>query len=273
MSKKYKIQGASKKIEMPNKYELYEGAVQDSEFDVELYNQIYSEINNTKALTLREDFCGTHWLCYEWIKQSSDHIAHGIDKSQEPIDFGFEKRTKNLTEEQKPRLKTLFKDVREVTDFKYNLIVAANFSYFIFKERKILLEYFKAVLASLDNNGLFIMDHFGGSGNEAGNIEEKDCVLNNRLKYKYFWHQKNYKPIKNEAEFAIHFKVPKNEKLRDAFTYDWRMWQIPEVKDVLLDAGFKDVVVYWEDDDGDFKQEIDGEEDAANWIAQIVGIK
>ncbi|HYE02244.1 MAG TPA: hypothetical protein VD963_03305, partial [Phycisphaerales bacterium] len=39
-------------------------------------------------------------------------------------------------------------------------------------------------------------------------------------------------------------------KLRRAFTYDWRLWSIPEVRDLLHEAGFPGVTVYTEGDDG-----------------------
>jgi hypothetical protein len=37
--------------------------------------------------------------------------------------------------------------------------------------------------------------------------------------------------------------------MKHAFTYTWRVWSLPEARDVLLDAGFKNVKVYWEGDD------------------------
>lgn len=56
------------------------------------------------------------------------------------------------------------------------------------------------------------------------------------------------------------------------------MWSIPELKDILLDAGFKNVRVYWEEDDedgdgtGEFKEVQVGEEVEA-WVAYLVAEK
>ena len=51
----------------------------------------------------------------------------------------------------------------------------------------------------------------------------------------------------------IHFDFSDGSSIRKAFTYDWRLWSIPEVRELLLEAGFSKVHVYWEktDDEGD----------------------
>jgi len=38
---------------------------------------------------------------------------------------------------------------------------------------------------------------------------------------------------------------------KNVFTYDWRFWMLPEIKDLLLEAGFSEVKTYWEGDDED----------------------
>ena len=52
----------------------------------------------------------------------------------------------------------------------------------------------------------------------------------------------------------IHFKFPDGSKLKRAFSYDWRMWTLPELREVLIEAGFATARVYWEgeDEDGEF---------------------
>ena len=76
----------------------------------------------------------------------------------------------------------------------------------------------------------------------------------------------------------IHFKFPDGSKIKRAFTYDWRLWTLPELRELLIEAGFAKVRVYWEGDDGDgggngeFKEHATGEPDLA-WIAYIVAEK
>jgi hypothetical protein len=72
----------------------------------------------------------------------------------------------------------------------------------------------------------------------------------------------------------IHFKFPDKSKMKKAFTYVWRLWSLPEIKEMLVEAGFHNPVVYWEgtdkdgDGDGVFTADEQGEADAG-WIAYI----
>ena len=64
-------------------------------------------------------------------------------------------------------------------------------------------------------------------------------------------------------------------KLKKAFTYHWRLWTLPELRDMLAEAGFSRVHVYWQgsdedgEPDGDFTVVETAENDPA-WIAYIV---
>ena len=76
----------------------------------------------------------------------------------------------------------------------------------------------------------------------------------------------------------IHFKFPDGSKIKQAFSYSWRLWTAPELRDVLLEAGFRKVTVYWEGEDedgegnGEFAPSDMGAADLA-WIAYIVAEK
>jgi hypothetical protein len=50
---------------------------------------------------------------------------------------------------------------------------------------------------------------------------------------------------------AIHFEFEDGSKLRDAFTYSWRIWSLPELTELLHEAGFGTVRVWVEDEDED----------------------
>ena len=82
--------------------------------------------------------------------------------------------------------------------------------------------------------------------------------------------------LNNRARFYIHFKTPGGQKNMRAFSYDWRMWTIPELRDLMIDAGFRDVLVYWEgtaadgSGNGKYHRRKTGDSSQA-WIAYIVG--
>ena len=66
--------------------------------------------------------------------------------------------------------------------------------------------------------------------------------------------------------------------LYEVITYDWRIWTLPELTEMLIEAGFKKATVYWEGTDengegnGVFTPTTEGEADAG-WIAYIVAEK
>ena len=68
------------------------------------------------------------------------------------------------------------------------------------------------------------------------------------------------------------------EKREKVFTYDWRLWTIPELRDALLEAGFRNVNVYWEgttedgQGDGEYFMAEKGEE-CQSWVSYLVALK
>ena len=97
--------------------------------------------------------------------------------------------------------------------------------------------------------------------------------------FEYVWDQHAFDPITHHGTYKIHFRFPDRSRIDDAFVYEWRLWSIPEVSEVLVEAGFDRADVYWEDTDpesgegnGYFRKQKRGECDPA-WNAYIVGVK
>ena len=91
---------------------------------------------------LREDFCGTFGVCCEWVKLGPDYTAHGRDLAAEPLRYGREHNLSRLTPGQRRRVTITRQDVRRPDGSSPDLIMAQNFSYFIFKKREALKAYF-----------------------------------------------------------------------------------------------------------------------------------
>jgi hypothetical protein len=256
-----------------DKYLYYKNAVQSPETDVEFLRDTYKELRGKEPSVLREDFCGTFAICCEWVKLSSKARAFGIDLDQEPILYGLANYLTKLSPNQRERVKVLQENVLNPGLPKADVIAALNFSYFVFKERSMMKSYFHNCLGTLNPGGIFVADVFGGSQCQEANEEEtahKD--------FTYYWDQENFDPVTNEAMFHIHFKPKGKKKIEKVFTYDWRMWSIPELREMMRETGFRKTYVYWEGTtragtgDGVFKRAEKGEECEA-WIAYVVGEK
>lgn len=257
-----------------DKYEYYQRSVQSPDADAEFLARVYHELREGRqAKVLVEDFCAAFALCCEWVKLHDDNFAIGIDLDPEPVAYGRDHYLTKLQGQQQDRLRVLEANVMDPDLPTGDIIAALNFSYFGFKKRTQLLEYFKSCYNRLDDDGLLILDCFGGSACMEANEHETE-----HDDFSYFWDQDSYHPLTNEAQFYIHFKLKGEKKREKVFSYNWRLWSIAEIKDLLEDAGFRQSVVYWEgtDEDGDgdgiYSRTEEGEE-CESYVAYVIGIK
>ena len=226
------------------KHKLYEEAVQCHENDISFIQREYYNIYKREPLTLREDFGGTGLLACDWTRLGPKHQAWAIDLDPEPIAYGKEIHLQKLNEDQRARMHYIQGNVLEDYDFRPEVIVAFNFSYFIFKKRQELLNYFTKVRSNLGKNGMFVLDLFGGT--EARQELEEETEHDD---FSYYWDCHQYNPISHECLYYIHFKY-QGTKYEKVFTYDWRMWGLAELRDMLQEAGFSHTIAYWEGEDG-----------------------
>jgi hypothetical protein len=260
------------KLSLEDKYKLYESSVQNHESDIDFINKEYRRLFGKLPMSLREDFGGTAAMACDWVKQSDNHVAWGVDLDIEPIRYGRENHYSKLSEDEQKRMQYIEGNVLENRDFKSDIVVGFNFSYFIFKERKTLLDYFKKVREGLNDNGAFFIDLFGGTDACQEMVEETD-----HDDHTYFWDCDSFNPITSEVLYYIHFEQ-KGVKYERVFTYDWRMWGLRELQDIMHEAGFSKVVAYWEGEDGDgggdgnFYPSTE-EENCESWVTYLCAIK
>jgi hypothetical protein len=263
-----------------DKYALYRLSVQDPDHEVGMFQRFYKDAYGTRATTLREDFCAGFAVCCEWVKQSNDHTAVGVDLDPEPLAYGKEHYLSALSPAQQKRVTLQQKDVLQTTT-KAQIIAAQNYSFFLFKTRDLVTSYFRSVHRSLTTDGLFVMDMMGGSSMMVDGCEESRAIKRptaadkrDNPPFRYVWEQKSFNPITAEVLFHIHFRFSDGSALEKAFTYDWRLWTIPEVKEMLADAGFSEIHVYWETNDkdgnpsGNYRRSLVGKPDPA-WLCYI----
>lgn len=257
--------------ETRDRHKLYEMSVQSPEEHVRWFDEFFTERRGRTARTLKEDFCGTALLSAEWVRKRPENTAVGVDLDLETLDWARENNIQPLEKDEQSRVTLLHKNVLDVTKPKVDIVAALNFSYFGFYSRQDLHAYFQKARESLGPEGIMVLDIFGGW---ESHMEETD-----RTRYQgftYVWEQKWLDPVSNRTQFTISFKFHDGGGIKDAFVYDWRLWSVPEVKELLTEAGFTNVDIYWEGIDEE-TEEGSGEyelvtraESSPGWIAFLV---
>ena len=258
-----------------DRYDLYLKSVQAPDVDAKFLARVYRSTVGRPAKRLREDFCGTFAICCAWAKGGREREAWGVDLDPEPLEWGRDHNLDALSAKKQDRIHIVQGDVRTAKTPPVDIVAAQNFSYCCFMERSELARYFKNAYRALDKEGVFVVDLFGG----YESIEDEREEVTEYEDFEYVWDQDCYDPIHARGTYKIHFRFPDKSEMKDAFVYEWRLWTIPEVREVMQEVGFSRADVYWEGTDEDtgegtgrYAKATQGECDPA-WICYIVGVK
>lgn len=261
--------------EQADKHELYELSVQNVEHEVVFLQDTFKAIRGREARILREDFCGTASACCQWVRQGEDFQAIGVDIDPSVLEWGRQNRLSKLDTADRARVRLVEGNVMTAETPQVDILSAFNFSYYIFFTRDELRAYFAKAREALVDDGVFFLDMYGGPEAQE---ETKEKTKHKKHGFTYIWQQETFHPVTHFARNHIHFRFKDGSKMKKAFTYEWRLWTAPEIQELLKDAGFTKVTIYWEgaDDDGEgngeFTPDEKGEADLA-WIAYVVAEK
>jgi len=244
-----------------DKHDLYQRSVQSPDTDALFFSEHFQKTNGRPLRLFREDFCGTAAMSCEFVKLHRENHAIGVDLHAPTLAWGKKNNIDKLKPAQRPRVTTLEANVLDICEPKADMIAATNFSYMIFKKRQELLAYIKNAHRSLSKDGLLLMDIWGGSQTQVDQEDLDDADERDvDGEFTYYWQQCRFDPLSYDIECRIHFEFNDGTRMLDAFTYEWRMWTIPEIRELMEEAGFRNIHVLWEgtedDDDDD-----DGDED------------
>lgn len=259
-----------KMAETADRYQLYEEAVHDARAEVDFLRETYARLRGSQPRTFREDFSGAASAACEWVRRGPQCRAIGVDIDRDVLEWGRQHRLASLRPAVRQRVDLVNADVLRVRTEPVDVIAALNFSYWVFKSRREMLRYFRNARRGLEEQGLLVLDAFGGY--EAFREMEEST---RHSRFTYVWDQALYRPVTGEYQCHIHFRFPDGSRIDKAFSYDWRLWTLPELRELLTEAGFRQVTVYWEGDDGkgggngEFSPHPHGDADAT-WIAYIV---
>ncbi|HVS13012.1 MAG TPA: class I SAM-dependent methyltransferase [Thermoanaerobaculia bacterium] len=265
-------------------HSLYEAAVQNVEADVDFIERVWRKEHGGRPSWLREDFCGTASLAAHFASRRPENRALGVDLDRATLDWGRANRLAPLGEAAS-RVTLLQRDVREPAESDLEVVAAFNFSYWTFRTRDALRGYFESVHRSLRSRGMFFLDLYGGAA-ATEIVEERTPHPSQRdpngarlPAFTYVWDQASFNPIDHEVVCHIHFELGRGKtkrKIRKAFSYHWRFWTLPELRELLAEAGFERSDVYvegWDDEadepDGVFRLKARFDNDGS-WIAYLV---
>lgn len=250
--------------------EYYEASVQDAPEEVRRFASFFRKTTGQVPLRFAEDFCGSFWLGSEWVRLGPRHEAWGTDLDADTLRWGRERHLARLSTEQRARAHLRRGNVLTTKHPRADLIYAGNFSYCVFRERSLLLRYFKRCRERLARPGVLVLDHMGGPALATPQVERRRCRLPSGERFTYVWEQRSYSHVTHHADFAIHFELDGKRPLRNAFVYEWRLWSLPELRDLLQEAGFDRTDVYWEYDSGDYRRTEYGEDDTLSSVSYLV---
>jgi len=220
-----------------DRHQLYELCVQSPP---ELVGQLVS-IHGGTPRVLGEDFCGTAAISVEWTRRVDGGRAIAVDSDDRTL-------ARNPGHD---AIEVVAGDVVRDTDatrHAADVIWAGNFSIGELHTRADLLTYLRHVRSRLEPGGLFACDIYGGeSAFLVGSFDVEQSLPDGRLVV-YTWEQRSGDPLTGRVRNAMHFEIRRDgaveRTLRDAFTYDWRLWGVPELREALAEAGFAAVEVY-----------------------------
>lgn len=221
-----------------DRFDLYELAVTNP---VPLARFLFAA-HSGRPRVLREDFSGSGALCRGWqlVAPSAKSIA--VDADQVPL--------RKLAGVEGVR--AVNADVMTCR-LKADIIAATNFPLGYWHTRELLVAYLEHARRCTAPSGIFACDLYGGS--DAFTPGKTSVTLRGPSgeRIRYTWEQRNADPITARVFNAIHFHIASKSRgrraarpveFRDAFTYDWRLWSIPEMRDAMLDAGWASVDIY-----------------------------
>ena len=181
-------------------HELYEESVQNVEYEVEFLRKTFRELSGRPAYLFREDFCGTASASCQWVRQGDAFQAVGVDIDPGVLEWGRKNRLGRLPAADQARVSLIESDVMTVNTPPADLLVAFNFSYFIFDTREKLRSYFERAYHGLKDDGVFFVDLFGGP--EA---QEETREKTRHKGFTYIWQQARFHPVTHFIRCHIHF--------------------------------------------------------------------
>jgi len=266
---RFRKSGTPTLADRADKHAIYQLAVQSPEADVALLQNLYRKSRGKKGYRLREDFCGTGLTLAHWVAQGKQFTGEGYDIDPDPVGWG---RAHNLAPMGKAAERGVLHvaDARDPSTSAPDIRCAFNFSYWVFTTRSQMLDYLVAARLDLAENGVLVLDLTGGT--EALQEEPFESKAG---KFTLIWQQRSFSPVDHTADLTLRFRMADGSEIDPPYRYRWRVWSIPEIRELLIEAGFQSSQVWWQDDDEKelgYRLTSKGSNDPC-WVACITALK
>ncbi len=264
----------------PHRLRLYQQAVQHPQAEVAFALKAYAHHRGKipPPTLLREDFAGSAAVAAAWVAFDADHQAMAIE-SHAPTVRWAGRHTLPALGRRADDLHLLHADVLAARGPKVDITLALNFSCFIYHTRDDLRAYFRHARRCLRDRGLLIIDAYGGPGAMRAGTQWRTVQPPDAEPFEYGWEQRGYDAVTQKVDCRIHFRFVNGDARPNAFRYDWRLWSLTELRELMLEAGFAGVHI-WCDRfdlaaglaDGQFRprKSIPARED---FVAYVVGLR
>ncbi len=275
ITKRKRKAGSTTMADKADKFRLYEQSVQAPDHEVKFLDQAYREARGRAPVSLGEDFCGTFAVSCHWVMSDQQRTAVAVETCGATLQWGRDNNLAKLDDEQRNRVELKHQDARTRDSHQVDILTAQNFSFWIFKLRSEVIEYFQAARSNLAGDGVMVLDMFGGAECRTEGLSHRTTIEDGKESFRYDWTQVSFNPINSDLCCSIGFSFPDGSRMHNAFVYHWRLWTITEVRELLIEAGFAATHVYWL---------IESEEDLrwgrcenapsdASWTCYVVALK
>jgi SAM-dependent methyltransferase len=240
--------------------ELYRWAVQDPETHAVVLRTMYGRLRPGRhPVVLREDFAGTAAESVAWVALKKGRQAIAVDLDGPTLEWA-RRRAARLLGPRLSNVSFVCGDARltgppEVAHA--DILTVLNFSICYQHDPEELQSYLRHALDALAPGGILVLNLFGGAKAVRVGATRHRVTPNPRLpgeapipEFEYQWEVRSYDPESQRLDCRIHFTAPdpaasgQMQEIRDAFSYDFRLWSVEELVRACGEAGFSEVQVW-----------------------------
>ncbi len=244
----------------PHKLLLYRHAVQEPEAEVAFLHRAYVHHRRRggglEPVLLREDFAGTAAVAAAWVGLGPDHQAMAIERHGPTLRWA-DRHSRRPLGNRAEDLHLIEADVVEVASPRVDIICALNFSSFIYHDRPQMRNYLRHARRALRRDGILVLDVFGGPDAMRPGLRWRrvePAAGSGLAPFACCWEQRRYDAVTGRIDCRVHFSGIADEAeragsaafttRRSAFRYDWRLWTLAELNELMQEAGFASAAIW-----------------------------